>query len=192
MTTNDPDAIRDDIERTRSELGSDVDALADKVTPSKIVGRQTDKVKAAVGGVRERVFGVARDARHSASDLGDGASQLPQKAQKLAEGNPLAVGLIAFGVGWLASSLIPASDKESEWGGMIKEKAEPLVGEAKDAAKAVAEDMKEPAKQAADSLKETASDAMGHVKDEATGAASEVRDHGTSAAQHVKDQGTQP
>ena len=31
-----PDEIRANIERTRSELGSDVDALADKVNPSKI------------------------------------------------------------------------------------------------------------------------------------------------------------
>ena len=31
-----PDDLRRDIERTRMELGQDVDALADKVTPSKI------------------------------------------------------------------------------------------------------------------------------------------------------------
>ncbi|TFD05905.1 DUF3618 domain-containing protein [Cryobacterium sp. TMT1-2-2] len=49
MTDTDrtPDQIRSDIERTRRELGGDVDALADKVTPSKIIQRQTDKVKSA-------------------------------------------------------------------------------------------------------------------------------------------------
>jgi Protein of unknown function (DUF3618). len=41
-----PDEIRADIERTRRELGSDVDALADKVSPSKIVDRQVSKVRA--------------------------------------------------------------------------------------------------------------------------------------------------
>jgi len=50
-----PDAIRADIEQTRRELGSDVDALADKVSPSKIVDRQADKVKNMFGSVRERV-----------------------------------------------------------------------------------------------------------------------------------------
>ena len=40
-----PDAIRADIEQTRRELGSDVDALADKVSPSKMMDRQADKVK---------------------------------------------------------------------------------------------------------------------------------------------------
>ncbi len=43
-----PDQIRADIERTRGELGSDVDALADKVSPSKIVERQVDKVRGAL------------------------------------------------------------------------------------------------------------------------------------------------
>jgi len=44
-----PDEIRADIERTRQELGSDVDALADKVSPSKIVDRQVDKVRGVFG-----------------------------------------------------------------------------------------------------------------------------------------------
>ena len=47
--SNSPDAIRADIEQTRRELGTDVDALADKVSPSKIIDRQTDKVE---GGLR--------------------------------------------------------------------------------------------------------------------------------------------
>ncbi|MBF0672280.1 MAG: DUF3618 domain-containing protein [Salinibacterium sp.] len=195
MSSTDPDAIREDIERTRRELGNDVDALADKVTPSKIVHRQTDKVKTAVGGMRDRVFGVAKDARHNvgdtAHDFKDSAAELPHRAKQVAEGNPLAVGLIAFGVGWLASSLLPASDKESRLGSTIKEKAEPLVDEAKQAAKAVADDLKEPAKEAMDSVKSTASEAVENVKGEASSAASDVKDHGTSAAQHVKEQGSQ-
>ena len=35
-----PDQIRRDIERTRAHLSSDVDALADKVTPGRIVERR--------------------------------------------------------------------------------------------------------------------------------------------------------
>ncbi|WP_200919300.1 DUF3618 domain-containing protein [Curtobacterium sp. Leaf261] len=40
-----PDEIRAEIEATRGNLGSDVDALADKVNPSSIAHRQTEKVK---------------------------------------------------------------------------------------------------------------------------------------------------
>src|SRR5687768_333929 len=104
MSTS-PDAIRADIEQTRNELGADVDALADKVTPSKIVDRQVDKVKGGFRSVRERVMGAADDA-------GSGVGDVKDKVISKAEGNPLAVGLIAFGAGLLVASLIPASAKE--------------------------------------------------------------------------------
>ncbi len=47
MSNKTPMRSADDIERTRVELGQDVDALADKVTPSKIAERQTRKVRRA-------------------------------------------------------------------------------------------------------------------------------------------------
>src|SRR5688572_23304978 len=98
--TDSPDVIRADIERTREELGADVDALADKVTPSKIVGRQTDKVRGAMGSLRDRVMGVADDAGTAASDAAHGAARgaadVARDVKAKAEGNPLAVGLIAF------------------------------------------------------------------------------------------------
>ena len=40
--STDPEQIREDIERTRAELSSDVDALTDKVSPSQVVHRQTE------------------------------------------------------------------------------------------------------------------------------------------------------
>jgi len=54
-----PDVIRADIEATRARLGTNVDAVADKVTPSNIVHRQTDKMKDAVTGVKEKIMGAA-------------------------------------------------------------------------------------------------------------------------------------
>ena len=45
--STDPEEIRDDIERTRAELSSDVDALTDKVSPTQVAHRQADKVRAA-------------------------------------------------------------------------------------------------------------------------------------------------
>ena len=107
-----PDAIRADIERTRRELGSDVDALADKVSPSKIMDRQADKVKNMFGSVRDHVMGAADDAHAALSDAGDPASDVKDRVVAKAEGNPLAVGLIAFGAGLLLASLIPASQGE--------------------------------------------------------------------------------
>ena len=133
-----PDEIRADIEQTRRELGSDVDALADKVSPSKIVDRQTDKVKNAFGSVRERVMGAADDAGSPVSDAGRTASSTSKdRVVAKAEGNPLAVGLIAFGVGLLVASLIPASAKEKEVAAEVKDQAQPLVDEVTDVAKEI-------------------------------------------------------
>jgi len=144
--TNSPDAIRADIERTRRELASDVDALTDKVTPSKIVHRQTSKVKGAVGSVKDRVMGVASDVRENAADATHSASgklgATPSGAADATHGNPIAVGLIAFGIGWLAASLVPASDKEKEVAASVKDAAQPIVDDAAEAVKGTAENLK--------------------------------------------------
>lgn len=176
MTNNDPDQIRSDIERTRSELSGDVDALADKVTPSKIADRQTRKVKDAFSSVSDRVMGAASDARDTASDMSGNVSDAPRMAAEKAKGNPLAVGLIAFGAGWLASSMLPASAKEKELSASLKDSAEPMVRQVQDAAKQVADNMREPAQDAVSAVKDTATDAAQNVKSEASSAAGDVKD----------------
>lgn len=175
-----PDQIRADIEETRRELGTNVDALADKVTPSKIIDRQTDKVKSAFSGAKDRVMGVASDARDSASSASDSVSDGAQRAVDKAKGNPIAVGLIAFGVGWLASSLIPASSKEKELTDNLKDAAQPLIEKVSDAAKDVAGNLREPASDAVSAVKGAASDAVDSVKSDASSAADDVRSQATN------------
>lgn len=179
--------IRDELERTRRELGSDVDALADKVTPSKIAHRQTNKMKRAVGSVRERVMGAADDAESAVSDVADEAKGMAHQAKKNAEGNPVAVGLIAFGVGMLVSSLIPASEKEKQLSETAKEEAKPLIDEVSGAAKDMASHLQEPAQGAAEAVKDRATEAVDNVKEEATGAAESVKDRTRQAQQNVTD-----
>jgi len=180
---NDPEVLRSQIETTRRELGADVDALADKVTPGKIMHRQTDKVRGAFSSVKDRVMGSASDAGDSLGGVADDASGLAHNAVDKAKGNPLAVGLIAFGIGWLASSLIPASTVEKQVAANVKDAAEPLVTEAKDAAKQVGENLKQPLTDAAEAVKGTATDAAGTVKSETTSSADEVRETATRAGQ---------
>lgn len=192
-----PDAIRADIEATRARLGTNVDAVADKVTPANIVQRQSDKVKDAVFGVKEKVVGAAdntagnvRSATGSAgthvgnvgSALGDAPTQVKTKAQ----GNPLAAGLIAFGAGLLVSSLIPASQKEREAADALKTAAEPLTTELTEAARNVAEGLKEPAQDAMQNVKATAADATEHVKAEGQGAAADVKHTAANAKDNVQ------
>lgn len=178
-----PDEIRADIERTRRDLGLDVDALADKVSPSKVVDRQLGKVRGAFGSVRERVMGTADDAGSSLADAGARLGDAKNRAVAKAEGNPLAVGLIAFGAGLLIASLIPASSKEKDLAESVKEQAQPLVDEVTDAARQVGENLKEPAQAAFASVKETAQESAAAVSDEAQHAAGEVQ----GQAQHARE-----
>jgi gas vesicle protein len=196
-----PDAIRADIEATRARLGTNVDAVADKVTPSHIVQRQTDKVKDAVFGVKEKVMGAAdhaTDGVHSAAHAGTGSAgahladagaalgDAPRQVTAKTRGNPLAAGLIAFGAGMLLSSLIPASEKEREAAETLKTKAEPLTTELTEAAKDVAEGLKAPAQEAMENVKTTAAEATDHVKAEGQTAVDDVKYRAEDAKDNVQ------
>lgn len=207
--SDNPDAIRSDIEATRARLGTNVDAVADKVTPSNIVHRQTDKVKDAVFGVKEKIMGAADDATttlhtkagHTGNalghagdtvgstlgDAGQAISDAPAQVKTKTQGNPLAAGLIAFGAGMLLSSLIPASEKEREAADALKTAAEPLTTELTDAAKDMAQGLKEPAQEAMENVKATAADAAEHVKTDGQYAAADVKDKATEAKDHVQN-----
>ena len=187
--TDSPDQIRADIEKTRRELGGDVDALADKVSPSKIVDRQTDKVKHALGSVRDKVMGAADDTGSAISDAGSSVAEhvgdAKDKVVAKAEGNPLAVGLIAFGVGLLAASLIPASAKEKKVAAEVKDQAQPLIDEVADVAKDIGANLKEPAQNAAAAVKDAAADSIETVKEDAHYAVADVKDQAEQARQNV-------
>ncbi|MDQ0744047.1 gas vesicle protein [Clavibacter sp. B3I6] len=182
--SDNPDQIRADIERTRNELSIDVDAVADKVTPAKVAQRQTEKVRGAFSNVKDSVLGSASDAR---ANVGDAVSGTAGGAKAKAKGNPVGLGLVAFGAGLLIASLIPASDKEKELASTVKDKAQPLVEKATDAAKDVASELKEPAQQAAQSVASTASDSAGTVKSEAHSTAQDVKGTAQDAKQTVQD-----
>lgn len=186
-----PESIRANIDRTRAELGLDVDALADKVTPSKIVDRQTDKIKGGFRSVRERIMGAADDTGSSLHDAGSSVASSVSGAGHTAvakvEGSPLAVGLVAFGVGLALASLIPASAKEKQVADAVKEGAQPLIDQATNAAKEMGEHLKEPAQEAVAAVKDTAADAVSHVKEDASDAASTVTDRAQEARGNVTD-----
>jgi gas vesicle protein len=197
-----PEAIRADIEATRERLGTSVDAVADKVTPSNVVHRQTDRVKEtvkdAVFGTKEKVMGAADHASgdlHAATgsagpamgDAGSAISDAPHQAAVKTQGNPLAAGLIAFGAGLLVSALVPASQKEREAADALKSVAEPVTTQLTEAAKDMAEGLQEPAREAVENVKATAADAAENVTGEGQTAVSDVKDKATDAKDHVQN-----
>lgn len=184
MSTTEADRIRAEIDDTRHEVSRDIDALADKVSPSKIVERKTRKVRAAVSGAvsgaRDFVVGAVDTAQEGvavgAEAVGDGAD----RAVVAAKGHPIAVGMIALGIGWIASALIPASKLERRAADSVKDAAGPVMHEAGDALADAADNLREPAREAAAAVGDAASEAVENVRSDAEGAAADVRgDSGT-------------
>jgi hypothetical protein len=210
MTSSDPDVIRRQIEDTRRELSYDVDALNEKVNPARVVDRRVTAAKGRMTNLKEKVMGSAHDtsataqyhvqsaagtvqgaASSAADSVSNAAStavgavqEAPDTVIRQTQGNPLAAGLIAFGVGWLVSSLMPASEKEKQ----LAQQAESAVQEHKDA-------LLEPARQAAqemgDQLKPAAQEAVESVKSTAQDAATTVTEEGKAAAADVQGQAQQ-
>ena len=63
MTSSDPEVIRRQIEETRNNLSYDVDALNEKVNPTRVVDRRVGRAKSSVSGLKDRVFGSAQETR---------------------------------------------------------------------------------------------------------------------------------
>jgi hypothetical protein len=216
MTSSDPDVIRRQIEDTRANLSYDVDALNEKVNPTRVVDRRVGKAKSSVAGLKDKVFGAAHDggsqvggaaqsaagsAQHAASSAAGtvqsaahsavGAVQsAPDTIQRQAQGNPLAAGLIAFGVGWLVSSLLPTSEKEKQLASQaesaVKEHSQPLVDQAKNVAQEIGDNLKPMAQDAVESVKATAQEGVEAVKSEGQSAAQDVQGTAKDAKQTVQ------
>ena len=201
--SDDPEVIRRSIDATRADLSRDVDALTEKVSPGRVVSRNVDKAKGRLSTVKERVMGADDDpydegALGSASDkassvagsIGDTATSAPSVARQKTQGNPFAAGLIAFGVGWLASSLLPSSEKEQQAASAVKDKAsehsDTLTAPLKEAAAGAKDNLAGPAQEAVRSVKGTATDAATHVKDEAASAKDDVAGSAKHATSEVQ------
>jgi hypothetical protein len=220
MTSSDPDVIRRQIEDTRRELSYDVDALNEKVNPARVVDRRVTAAKGRLTSVKEKVMGTAQDttytaqhrAQQAAGTVQDAASsaaesvqsaassaagavqQAPDAIVRQAQGNPLAAGMIAFGVGWLVSSLLPASAKEKELAqqaeSAVREHKDVVLEPAKQAAQEIGDQLKPAAQQAVESVKSTAQDAATTVADEGRSAAADVQGQAEQAQDTVKSKAT--
>ncbi len=218
-TSNDPDEIRADIERTRAALSDDVDDLAESVKPKNVAGRQVGKVKEAASNIKERVMGsddddysgsavgtvtdrassakdavadkayAARDTvSEKASEAREAVRQAPRRMKRRAQGNPLAAGMIAFGIGMLVSSLIPSTEKEREAVSQLQENLEPVKEKASEVAKDMGESLKPAAQEAAESVKTTAQEGVESVKQEGQSAAADVKDQAQASKETVQQQ----
>jgi hypothetical protein len=209
--TSDPDQIRGDIHQTQQELSADVGALSEKLSPPRIVERRVQRTRASMTNIKNRIMGStssgvsstrgrassmassSRDTVSSAaSSAADTVSSAPETVRRRTEGNPLAAGVIAFGAGWLVSSLFPPTSAEQQVATQVKdaaaEHARPIADQLGGAAQHAKEQLREPVRQAADSVKSTASGAASTVTEETRSAAGDVAGRTQEAKNHVTEQ----
>jgi gas vesicle protein len=171
-------------------MGSDPRASAQQ-TGRHVADTVTGTASTAAGAVSD----VASTAAGTVSDVASTAAQTVQEAPRVvrrqARGNPLAAGLIAFGAGWLISSLLPATRREQELAEQVKDHAgeltQPLADAAGQAVGEVRGNLTEPVRQAVDQVRSTATEAGQTVAEESRSAAEQVKDQATDSAGTVRE-----
>ena len=175
--------LREQLDSQRNELGHDLDAIGDRVSPGRIVERRKAAVRDSIGRARNAVMGSADTAASStthlvkdaASAVGDAASAAPRAVTSGTQGNPFAAGMIAFGAGALLGSLLPKTEPEQR-----------AAREVQPTLEAAASEAGEQAHQIADTMKEHASDAAQRVQEKAHAATDDVKTDATSAVEETK------
>jgi ElaB/YqjD/DUF883 family membrane-anchored ribosome-binding protein len=169
----DPDAIRQDIEQTRTEMSETVEAVGYKAdVPSRAKDAVSDKVenmkskvsdtatraKEAVVGTASRAGDAVSDTTSRVGDATPSGGQVKQQAKRaagLAQENPLGLAIGAAAVGFLAGLAVPSTRVENERLGpmadQVKDKVKETGQEALDRGKQVAQEV---ASSAADTAKE--------------------------------------
>jgi ElaB/YqjD/DUF883 family membrane-anchored ribosome-binding protein len=184
----DPDAIRQDIEQTRVEMGETVEAIGYK---ADVPSRAKEAVSEKVDNVRSKVADTATRAKEAvtgtasqvgeASPSGADVKQTTRRAVGLAKENPLGLAIGAAAIGFLVGLAVPSTRVEDE-------KLGPVADQVKDK-------VKETGQEALDRGRQVAQEAASSAADTAR---QQGREHGQDLAQStkqnaqdVRDQATQ-
>lgn len=217
-TSSNPDEIRAEIERTRYELSQDVDALAEKVSPTKAVSRQTNRMREGFISVKENIMGTpehhagpsagqraryaAEDARGTAREVADQArgyvdeagervGEWAEDAQHALQQAPAQLRGRTAG-NPLAAGLIALG---AGWliGSMIpsSEAEQRAAARVKDEAAPLVDEAKQVAQQVREELEPIARDAAESVKATASEAVDNVKAEGTDKAKGLTDESKQ-
>ena len=145
----DPDAIRQEIEQTRSQMGETVEAIGYK---TDVKARAKDSVTEKTGAVKDKVnsvMGRASDSTPSGDDVKEGA----KKAVSTAQENPLGLAIGSVAVGFITGMLIPATRVEDE-------KLGPVADDVKDRVKETGQEALEHGKQVAQDVAQSAQETV--------------------------------
>jgi vacuolar-type H+-ATPase subunit H len=187
----DPDAIRQDIAQTRSDLGETVEAVGYKAdVPSRTKDAVTDKVenmKSKVSDTTTRAKEAVAGTTSRASDATPSRGQVKQQTKRvagLAKENPLGLAIGAAALGFLAGLAVPSTRVEDERLGrmsdQVMDKVKETGQEALDRGKQVAQEV---ASSAADTAKDKTQE---HGQDLAHSAKQHAQDVGDQAQQTTR------
>jgi ElaB/YqjD/DUF883 family membrane-anchored ribosome-binding protein len=168
-------------------------------TKEKVMGTASDTTSSAqgmasnaAGSVQSAASSAVGTVQDAATSAAGAVQQAPDTIVRQTQGNPLAAGLIAFGAGWLISSLLPATQKEQQLAqqaeNALRENKDMLLEPAKQAAQEIGEQLKPAAQDAVESVKATAQDAAATVKDEGQSAVQDVQGQAQQSKDKVQSQ----
>jgi hypothetical protein len=188
----DPDAIREEIEQTRSEMTETVEAIGYKAdVPSRAkekLSEKVDDVKSKVSDTasraKEAVTGAASRAGGAVSDATPNGGEVKQSASRavgLAQENPLGLAIGAVAIGFLVGLAVPSTRVEDERLGpvadQVKDKVKETGQEALERGRQVAQEATQSAVQTA---KEHGQDLAQSAKQNAQEAGSQARSRTTT------------
>jgi ElaB/YqjD/DUF883 family membrane-anchored ribosome-binding protein len=145
----DPQAIRDEIEATREQMGDTIEAIGYR---TDVKARAKESVSEKTGAIKDKVSGVvgkASDRAPGTDDVKDGAKQAVGVAQE----NPLGLAIGAVAVGFVAGMLIPSTSVEDE-------KIGPMADQLKDRARETGQQAVEHGKQVAQDVAQSAQETV--------------------------------
>lgn len=199
----DTQQLREEIALRREDLGYTVDAIEDRVSPSRIMQRRKSALRQSISGFSDKIMGNMEYAKgaatHAASDVKENLADMRQNAQgkassmnesahdmgdmamNRAQGSPLLAGAVAAGIGFLASVAFPSTKAETQAVQQLSDKAQPLMDEAKQAGSEMASAIKE-------NMKEKGMESANELKQQAAGHAEEVKSSAQETVQQTKSQ----
>jgi hypothetical protein len=146
-------------------------------------------VRSAAGTVQDAAARAGDKAGEIAGNVSDSVRQAPRAVAEQTQGNPIAAGVVAFGVGLLAASLIPTTAAEQRAAQQLKDSAGDLVDEVRqplaESAGQLKEDLSGSVREAADRVKETARDAAETTKEQAKSSARDTAAQTKQAAREA-------
>jgi hypothetical protein len=184
----DPDAIRQDIEQTRSEMGETVEAVGYKAdVPSRAkdaVGDKVENMKSKVSDTatraKEAVVGTASRVGDATPSRGE-VKQQTRRAAGLAKENPLGLAIGAVAIGFLAGLAVPSTRVEDEKLGRV---ADQVMDKVKETGQEALDRGKQVAQEVASTATETA-------KEKTQEHGQELADNARQSAQEVASEARQ-